>query len=184
VVASEINSLFEQARLGDPAKESLLFKALTARFRLFTRQRIWNQVDADEVVQEALTAISREYKGQTFTVSFSAWAYKVLDYRILDYMQRQKRRSGKIDQLPADESVAAVHLDDQYFDLKRRLLACLEKVGTANVRYARILNLHYHGYTTEEICGRLELTATNFYTVLSRARSLLAMCLQQGDIST
>jgi len=184
VAASEINALYEQARTGDPVKEDLLFKALTVRFRLFTRQRVWSEVDADEVVQETLTAISREYQAQTFTVSFSAWAYKVLDNRILDYMQKQKRRSGKFDHLTAAESVAAAHRDDQYIDLKRRLLACLEKVGTANVRYARILNLQYQGYTTQEICGRLDLTATNFYTVLSRARSLLAACLQQGDVDS
>ncbi|MCP4703685.1 MAG: hypothetical protein GY865_03665, partial [candidate division Zixibacteria bacterium] len=51
-----------------------------------------------------------------------------------------------------------------------------------NRRHARILNLHFLGYTTEEICSRLEITKTNMYSLLSRARSMLELCLNKGSL--
>ena len=65
--------------------------------------------------------------------------------------------------------------------LERQLLDCLRALNRSNGRHARILNLHYQGYSVEEICRRLSLTRTNFYTILSRARTILLACLEKGD---
>ena len=67
-------------------------------------------------------------------------------------------------------------------DLKRRLLGCLQKICRQNVRYARILNLHYQGYKTGEVCGRMDVRPATLYSVLSRARSMLEDCLEKGDV--
>ena len=67
--------------------------------------------------------------------------------------------------------------------LKEQLLFCLERVGQSNRRYARILNLYYQGYTTDEVCLRLGINANHSYVALWRARSLLEICLEKGDIN-
>jgi RNA polymerase sigma factor (sigma-70 family) len=179
----DINSLFDIASSGNRGATEQLFEGLSARFRLFTRQRIWNGQDAEEVVQEALMTIHKEYRDIDFETSFAAWAYKVLDNRILAYIQTRKRQAGRTQPMTDQCDIPGAHSHNPNPDLKRKLLGCLDKMGDANVRYARVLNLHYHGFGTNEICGKLELTRTNFYSLLSRARSMLELCLDTGRIS-
>ncbi len=169
------HSLFRSDR---PAKNQL-FKILTVRFHLFANQGIRNEQDADEIAQEALAVIAREYGHLDIRQSFAAWAYKVLQNRILSYVRSPSSRGNR--EIRLDESgdtAASVHPDP---GLKGRLLDCLEEVTRAKRRYARVLNLHYQGYSTEEICSRLGLTANNSYVLLSRARAMLKTCLEQGD---
>jgi len=177
-----INNLYTIARDGNQAGEEELFKALTARFRLFARQRIWDELDSEEIVQDALMTICKEYRGIDFTTSFSAWAYKVLDNRILGYIQTKKRHNGRISSVSEAENLPATDRDNPKLELKRKLMQCMRKVASTNLRYARVLNLHYQGFNTEEICEKTGLTRNNLYSVLSRARSMLEYCLEKGDI--
>ena len=178
----DINALHSAASRGDSQAEERLFEGLSARFRLFVRQRIRNQVDAEEVVQETLMTIYREYRSVDYTKSFSAWAYKVLDNRILGCIQKRKRENGRIDTGVDRDTVQLEARDSTTPGLKQRLLECLQGIGSRNIRYARILNLHYQGYKTNEICDRLSLKPETFYSILSRARSLLGICLEKGDV--
>lgn len=127
--------------------------------------------------------ISREYKTMTYTVSFSAWAYKVLVNRIMAYHQKKKVRTERLERIPENESIANPDSVNTDPDLKRCLLNCMKKICGVNTRYARILNLHYQGYGTEDICEKLGLTRTNYYTILSRARTMLVTCLEKGEVS-
>ncbi|MCP4566860.1 MAG: RNA polymerase sigma factor [FCB group bacterium] len=179
----DINTLYKIARNGDQASRDQLFDGLSARFRTFVRLRIQNEMDGEEIVQDALMAIAREYAGITIEISFAAWAYRVLNNRILAYLQTKKKRSQRTSRLPESESSAAMtnHRPDP--ELKRRLIDCFQKLGRVNRRYARILNLRYQGYQTEEICNKMDVRSSNLYSILSRARSLLELCLEKGDIT-
>ena len=177
-----INTLYEEARQGGPEEEKRLFQALTVRFRLFTIQRIRNDQDAEEVVQNALAAIFQEYKSLDIKFSFAAWAYKVLERRILNFLVRQKnyakRETELQEELYLPNSPDEVDIDN----IKNRLLECLRKICRSNTRYARIPNMHYQGYKTGEICRKMKITSENYYTILSRARSLLEYCLDKGEL--
>jgi DNA-directed RNA polymerase specialized sigma24 family protein len=80
----------------------------------------------------------------------------------------------------AGEGEKMSYIPDPRFE--RQLLECLRKVGRHNNNFARALNLNYQGYSTEEICDRLKLTKVNFYSILSRARSMLDLCLKKGGL--
>ena len=177
-----INTLYNIAREGNQTGEEELFKVLSARFRLFARQRVWDELDSEEIVQDALMTICKEYKAIEFTTSFSAWVYKVLDNRILGYIQTKKRRNGRVSSVSEAENLPATEKDNPKQELKQDLIRCMRKIAGTNLRYARVLNLHYQGFSTEEICSKLNLTRNNLYSVLSRARSLLEFCLERGDI--
>jgi RNA polymerase sigma factor (sigma-70 family) len=138
-------------------------------------------MDAQEVVQECLLIIRKEYREITFNTSFSAWAYKVLDNQIMAYIKTQKRRAKNVQSMKEFNGYPSQQKDINP-DLKIRLQGCLRKIYNNNMRYARVLNLHYQGFSTEEICRKLTITATNLYATLSRARSLLEYCLEKGDI--
>jgi len=179
MTASKINPLYQQAIAGDEASTKELFEILSARFRTFAHQRIWDEKDAEEIVQDALTIIFHEYQAVAITISFAAWAYKVLDNRILNYVQKRRRESLRVERL-MDESTYSISDSSIDPELKRQLLHCLRNLGMANIRYARVLNLVYQGYETEDICRRMNLKRNTLYSHLSRARWLLMACLKKG----
>ena len=180
---TDLNYLYSQTLTGDPDAEKHLFEALDARFRLFVRRRIRNTDDGNELVQNTLMAIKTEYKSTTISLSFAAWAYKVLDNRIMAYFKAQIRtrdRLVSIDDAAIEQSLAAPAID---FELRRQLMSCLERIGKANHNYAKVLNLKVQGHSTQEICAQMKITTTNLYSILSRARSMLERCLEKGEIN-
>jgi RNA polymerase sigma factor (sigma-70 family) len=182
MTAARINMLYRNALAGDKESAEELFEFLSARFGSFAHQRIWNDKDAEEVVQDALAVIFREFRTVAITTSFSAWAYKVLDNRILDYIKTKQRNASRLEKLAGDPAGALQHLADIDPELKRTLIRCLQKLGRANQQYARALNLMYQGYETDDICRRMNLKRSTLYSHLSRARSLLLACLKGGGV--
>lgn len=176
----DINNLHKSVVSGDGASEDQLFQQLNVSFRLLAQHRVWNEQDSEEVVQDALMTISAKYRDIVFETSFAAWAYKVLNNKILDYVKAKKVKQGAMEKI-SERSTEAVPLNPDP-QLKSRLLNCLKKLCQANSRHARVLNLHYQGFSTGEICDKLELKPNNFYVMLSRARSILEYCLDKGDI--
>ena len=176
-----LDGLYHNCRTGDPTAEEHLFRHLTARFRLFAEHKVRNRLDAEEVVQNALAVVVSKYKSIEFTVSFAAWAHKVLNNEILRYYRAKKYRENLF---MSDADIAPVSERwSPEADTKRHLLDCMKKLCSSHIRYARALNLKFQGYEARAICRRLGVTVDNFYVILSRARSLLKLCLENGDIA-
>ncbi len=177
-----INELYQVAVRGEKAVENRLFEVLSARFRLLARHKLRDPHEVEEVVQDTMMVIYKEYKEIDFNVSFAAWAYKVLNNRILAHLKKTYRREEKVKQISDDGTDYYFSQDLDLKELRRKLISCLQKIGEANKRYARILNLHRLGFVTEEICQKLNLRRGNFYAILSRARDMLEKCLETGGI--
>jgi RNA polymerase sigma factor (sigma-70 family) len=177
----DINALYKDAIAGKKEAEDKLFSHLSERFEQFLHRRIWNKDDAQEILQETLMSIAKEYKTIGIERSFLAWAYKLLDYKILSYIKGRKQRGNRIISV-ADTSIAVDSMPDIDPKVRAILLDCLRKIGKLNRRYARIIDLHYLGYNTGEICLRLELSRNGFYIVLHRARKMLEICLETGEV--
>ncbi len=175
-----IDTLYNDCRGGDKAAEERLFEKLSARFCVFAELKIRDEMDAQEVCQKALMIVFEKYRAITFETSFAAWAHKVLHNEILKFYRDQANRD-KVLARDDDGSLSASTWNSDP-ELKRRMLECIKKICRAYIRYARILNLKYQGYTGEEICERLAITPNNFYSMVSRARSLLDTCLETGDV--
>ena len=175
-----LNDLYNSARSGQSTAEENLFRNLSVRLRVIANHKIWDENDAEDVAQEALAYIAREYREIEIRTSFAAWAAKVLDNRVLSYIKAKRAQKERVEALPDTDQHAAIPECDA--ELKVTLLDCLKKIAQANPRYARIINLHYQGYTTDEVCGRLNMTPNNSYVALSRARSMLTECLEKGGV--
>lgn len=176
-----ISVLYEEALTGDRTAENKLFQFLSERFEQFAHHRIWDEEDARDVAQEAIIIVAREYKSIQFEKSFLAWAYKVLDNRILSYIKKKKQRGDKVVTVEDASLIGDVQINMNP-DLRTKLLDCLKRVGATNRRHSRILNLHYQGYNTDEICYRLKMTKNGLYILLSRARKNLEKCLNTGKV--
>lgn len=172
-----INDLFNKALKGNKIAEKELFEALSVRFRAIVHQRIWEKNDVEDIVQEALMTVVREYRELNVKTSFSAWAVRVLDNRFLAHLKRRRASQYRLTNSPPVEHVTLN--EPQSPGLKLRLLQCLKDVFRVNPQYARILNLHYQGFTIDEVCRHLRIKSGNAYVTLSRARQMLARCLEK-----
>ena len=144
----DINELYQASRSEGTAAKERLFEHLSVRLHLIANLKIGNSQDAEEVVQDVLMFIAREYKDMEFKTSFRAWAYKVFDNRLLNYISAKKRQRDRgMESLTDYHNPTGTDCDP---DLKAQLSDCLSKVRRANNRYARILNLQYQGYETED----------------------------------
>ena len=178
----DLDNHYSKALTGDASAEKRLFEILSVRFGLVARSRIRNDQDADEAVQNALTVVFSEYKTAVMKSSFGAWAYTVLNNRVLTVFQARKRLADRTDVLTPSQETQTMVADDTDPDLIQQLLSCLQNISRGNIRYARILNLHYQGYQTREICSKLDITDNHMYVLLSRARSLMQECLDQSGV--
>ncbi len=175
-----INDLCRMALAGDAQAEKELFEKLSARFGLLVRRKVGNRQDCEEIVQNALMKVHRSFRATTYETSFAAWAQKVLENTTIDFFRRARTAQREVSETYEGGS----HADSLGADptVKMALLDCLRKVNAVNRRHARMLVLSYQGFKVDEICERLKLTRGAAYTLLSRARSMLATCLKKGDV--
>ncbi|MCX6828315.1 MAG: RNA polymerase sigma factor [candidate division Zixibacteria bacterium] len=177
----DINELQKSAVAGgNPEAEKQLFLELSARFRFFVKRSIWNKEDGEEAVQDALAVVFSKYKEIVYETSFVAWAHRVLQNVVMNHNSKRARRKSDTNSFDEDGRSDFGRDSDPLFEAT--LLECLRKVSQRSLQFARALNLNYQGYGVEEICARLELTKSNFYSVLSRARAMLTLCLQKGSL--
>ena len=171
--------LVEAALAGDEAAERLLFRQLSVRFRLIAK-RYAVEADAEDLAQEACMTIHEKYRTEKFSKSFHAWAYGVIRMKIGNYLQHKKAVVQR--EVALEDSVGSSHASSGH-QTKRQLLECLKRLLKEKPRYARILNLSHQGYTTEQICDRIQMTANHYYVSLNRGRSLLRHCLDSKGVS-
>lgn len=176
-----INDLYNKAINGDQISEKELFNTLDARFRYLVSQIVWVNDDINDIIQDTLTAIALEYKKITIEISFSAWAYKVLDNRILSYKVKTKRQNERVQLFNEEFSDGFIDLDPL---LVNQLLKCLKKIHKINGNHARVLNLKHQGFETIDICNKLKISRNNLYIMLYRARKWLTHCLETGEIKS
>lgn len=184
MTTSKINDYYKKAVSGDLIAERALFERLVERFRFLTHHKIgWNQ-DAEDIAQEALLVVIKNYRNLDIQHSFAAWAVKVLNNRILDFHDANRRRLNRevAGDKNGDVSNAIVEPTDCH--LKLDLIRCFRKLLSVNRQYGRILNLRAQGNSTEDICTKLGISRNNLYISLHRARAILAECLRSGNINT
>ena len=177
--AFDINALFYRAKNGDIKAENALLKQLDESFRLIVQRRIWNDIDSEDIMQEAMVTILKKYKDLEIKTSFGAWAYRVLNNKMMDYVQKKTIRK-KLDEQRIKDAEPVPAAPDP--DLKEQIISCFKKISGTNLRHARILNLHYQGYTVEEICEKMSIKRNNAYVLLNRARTALELCLEKGRL--
>ena len=175
-----LNALYLKSLSGNKNEEDNFFSSLSERFQLVAEQKILNETDRQEVVQNALMVVLRKYREMSFEVSFSAWAYDVLQKEILKYYRTKGSRAKRFSEDEEAYFNAGIRSIDPA--LKKDLLDCLSKICRFNQRFARVLNLKYQGFEIDEICRKLEVNMSNLYVILSRARSKLKLCLEKGIV--
>jgi RNA polymerase sigma factor (sigma-70 family) len=175
-----INDLYLKAKTDNQIAEGKLFDELAARFQLIVENKIWNRQDASELSQDALMTVFAKYRTSEFKSTFADWAFRILHNKMLHYFRTKANQSKRELLSENPEMLSSGWQSDP--ELEMRILRCVKKIIKKNIQYARSLVHAYQGYTANEICTKMNTNKSNFYAILSRARSLLKYCIKTGEI--
>ena len=160
----------------------------------FATLQLRNDAQAEDVVQEALIAVLEkpdQFAGQS---SLRTYVTGILKFKIIDVLRAGKRlqqidaregqseadaidalfaANGHAHQKPRDwGSPEATQEQKNFF---RVMEACLEKLPAQTARV--FMMREWLELSSEEICKELQLTPTNLYVQLHRARLRLQECM-------
>lgn len=148
---------------------------------------------AEEVVQETFVAALRHVNQYEAKGSERAWLLGILKRKIIDLIRARNRTTSLATEDSNDPSEALFDRQGNWRDRTRSavnqpldsleredfwhvLRGCLE---TLPARQADVFTLReMDDQTTEEICKELEITASNLWVLLYRARLQLSNCMK------
>ena len=159
----------------------------------FARFRVRDQASAEDLVQETFIAALQNHKNYKGQASERTWLTAILKNKIIDYLRKQSREqptddierflnmsddlfnaAGKWVNGPGKWSFAPSILYDkkEFWQALRRCLELLPKRMAQAFIFREI-----DGMSHQEICKVLEISPSNSWVVLYRARMGLKKCL-------
>ena len=182
-----------KSTLSDPAQWVDLYGNYLYRFAL---GRIRNTQDAENVVQETLLAAFKARESFSGRSSERTWMIGILKHKIIDYF-RKKYREVPVTDLQTRQEQATI---DSFFDQTEHPLkypsdwtadpralsetnefwavmeACLKKLPQTTALAFSMREID--SMKTEEICHILNITPTNLWVMMHRARLQMRGCLE------
>lgn len=175
----------------DLAAELEALRPTLMRFALLQlRDHAW----AEDLVQDALIAVLEKPAGFAGHSSLRTYVTAIIKYKIIDALRAGKRMcqiapqddqseedvidalftaNGHTHEMPRSWGDPAASLQQQ--DFFRMLEICLEKLPAKTARI--FMMREWLELETDEICKELDISATNAWVILYRARVRLRECL-------
>ena len=166
----------------------------------FALARVKDPSVAEDLVQETFLAglgARKDFKGRSTT---KTWLIAILKHKIVDHIRKKSRErdSDKLDSLTDDidtnftdrghwrirptkwaKNPGKLYEQKEFMDVLYRCLGELPKRQSEAFILREMDEL-----STEEICKELDITATNSWVILYRARMLLRQCLETNWIDS
>ncbi len=89
---SKLSALMQRAQAGAQRDYEALLIEVTALVRRFARSRVCHADWIEDVVQETLLSIHRDRHTYDPARPFLPWMYAIARHRLLDYVEKQRRR--------------------------------------------------------------------------------------------
>ena len=160
----------------------------------FALMRIKDPERAEDLVQEAFLAALKSRHNFKQQSSPKTWLTAILKHKIIDHLRKSNREQTWNDVEALDRNIDELFDDLGHWSMRPRrwhtdpgdqfkqkefmqiLYDCLAGLPQ---RIAKIFMMReLEGSTTDEICQVMEITSTNCWTMLYRARNGLRRCLQ------
>jgi RNA polymerase sigma-70 factor (ECF subfamily) len=160
----------------------------------YALSRMKDPTIAEDLVQETLLAALKERKGFEGRSSLRTWLIAILKHKIIDYHRKRSREQ------PSDDQEPGVGSSDAFFDEKGNWMSRPAKWTTdptelleqkefwevfthclsdLPVRQAQALQLReMDGLDCAGICNVMEITSSNCWVMLYRARMNMRRCLE------
>ena len=171
----------------------------------FTLSRIKDPSIAEDLVQETFLAALKARKNFQGRSTARTWLIAILKHKIVDYIRKQVREhaSDKVESMldtsandPVDSSFNDVGdwrirpskwaIDPmKLYEQKEFMDILYQCLGELPERQAEAFMMReIDGLSTDEICKLLNISATNSWVMLYRARMWLRRCLENSWLNT
>ena len=138
-----------------------------------------NRADAEDVYQQCAVVLWKKFAAFTPGTSFTAWAIRVAQYEIKDFVKSRRRQKvffsdGMLDAISVSYQARAFESENQRLEA---LASCLEKLSE------RDRSLLMQCYAVNRDYSKIALsegkTIAAIYQTISRIRRLLFNCIQR-----
>lgn len=160
----------------------------------FAFQRVRDESVAEDLVQETFLAAMRakdRFKGQS---SERTWLFGILKHKIIDHYRRKKFQRSDMNVEDFAESMDKFFSENrkwriqptnwdinpvEAYEQKEFMDAFYQCLSQMSQRLAdAFVHREVDGLSTEEICKLMDITASNCWVMLYRARMLLRHCIE------
>ena len=160
----------------------------------FALARIKDQAVAEDLVQETFLAALQGRKSFNGQSAVKTWLSAILKHKIVDYLRKKNREkaiddidtvtqtvekffhnngSWKIPPSEWDDNPSKIYEQHEFMDT---LFKCLSELPG---RLSKVFMLReMEGLSNKEICNALQVSSTNSWVMLYRARAYLRRCLE------
>lgn len=160
----------------------------------YTISRVNNREIAQDLVSETFLAGLKAMKNFKGEASERTWLISILKRKIIDYYRKINSKKGQaevrmsynnhtdaegdwLEERVADpfDKTAEDRLENS--ELGDAIYDCLSKLPEKQAQVFKMKTIL--GYETETICNELNITASNLWVIIHRARTALADCMEE-----
>ena len=160
----------------------------------YTITRVNDREMAQDLVQETFLAGLKSLPNFKGEASERTWLISILKRKIIDHYRKINSNKGKAEvrlTYTNDSETEGDWLEEQVADpfyktaedtlenteLGEAIFDCLSKLPEKQAEVFKMKNIL--GYDTETICNELNITASNLWVIIHRARTALADCMEK-----
>lgn len=160
----------------------------------YTITRVNDREIAKDLIQDTFFAGLKSMKNFKGEASERTWLISILKRKIIDYYRKINSKKGQaevrmtynteenegdwIEERVEDEGVLNAQETLENTELGDAIYNCMDKLSEKQAtvfKMKTILN-----YETETICNELNITASNLWVIIHRARTAMAECMEKN----
>ncbi|NNL16644.1 MAG: sigma-70 family RNA polymerase sigma factor [Flavobacteriaceae bacterium] len=161
----------------------------------YTIARINDRNVAQDIVQDTFLAGLKSMKNFKGEASERTWLISILKRKIIDHYRKINSKKGKAEvrmNYNSDTESQGDWLEERVSDnleinaeaiiineeLGKAILECLSKLPEKQAQVFKMKTIQ--GFETEAICNELNISASNLWVIIHRARTALSGCLEKN----
>lgn len=167
-------------------------KAYTADMFSYTASKVSDHASAEDIVQETFLSALESYSKFQHNSSPKTWLFSILKHKIADHYRIKYKQVENISvdgaadglfdangRLKAPCSSIEWRMDEELLDDKEFLLALNQCIEGLPQKMAIVVELKYlDGTDSQSVCKQLNISQTNFWQIMHRAKLLLKTCIE------
>ena len=161
----------------------------------YTISRVSDSDIAQDLVQDTFLAALKSMKNFKGEASERTWLISILKRKVIDHYRKINSNKGKaevritynddsesegdwLEERVADPFDKTAEDTMENEELSGAIFNCLSKLPKKQAQVFKMKTIE--GYETEVICNELDITASNLWVIIHRARTAMADCLKEN----
>ena len=182
-------ALFEGVRAGSERHFSVLYERYFSRIYTFIQLRVRNRADAEELTQEAFTAVFRSAEGYSGRSTPLAWIYGIAKNVVYNHLRRAKAHDLRVERAGPEavhaQSPTWTYTPEDHLAMQRYIEVIDERLGSVSSWQAEVFVLrHVENLPIGEIARRMDRSNDAIRSSLYRVKRLLVEAGNPETVAT